>query len=323
MAYLRLQDYYNLTIQQSQLAQITQNNDSVRISCELVAQAEMISYLVQRYDIEDEFTDIATYSYGQTYLANQLVQLDGSDYVATNTYALHSICVNSGLVYICTTAITTPEAFNASHWMLLGSQYDLWSVASPFPRYSYKTNYAKGDVAFYKNNLYICQSPNINIMPTDLNVGEYYWGVKIPYSFSGVEPYNVPTDFGSYASGTTYTNGQIVNYNGSIYVSKSTNIGVNPDSDCSKWQVVIWQNKDNRSIQLVSFLLDIVLYKIHMRIAPNNIPQLRKDNYNYAIQWLMEAGGQNNAVTADIPLLQPKQGGRIRWGSNVKNYNNY
>ena len=60
-----------------------------------------------------------------------------------------------------------------------------------------------------------------------------------------------------------------------------------------------------------------------MRIAPNNIPQLRENNYNYAIDWLKQAGGQDNAITADIPLLQPKQGGRIRWGSNTRNINIY
>ena len=323
MAYLRLQDYYNLTIQAPQLAQITQNNDAVRISCELVARAEMISYLVQRYDIDDEFTDIGTYSYGQTYKANQLVQLDGQTYVATNTYGLHSITLHNGSIYICTTAINTPEAFNSAHWMVLGNQYDLWNVASPFLRYSYKTNYQKGDVVFYKNNLYKCLVTNTNIMPTDLNVGAYYWGVAVPYSFSGVEPYNVASDFSNYSGSTNYTVGTKVNYNGVVYNCVKANHGILPTYDCETWQPITWSNSDNRSIQLVAFLVDIVLYKIHMRIAPNNIPQLRKDNYNYAIQWLMEAGGQNNAITADIPLLQPKQGGRIRWGSNVKNFNNY
>ena len=47
MAYIRLNDYYQLRIQKSQLDQITQKNDVVRVSSELESLAEMVPFLTQ------------------------------------------------------------------------------------------------------------------------------------------------------------------------------------------------------------------------------------------------------------------------------------
>lgn len=38
------------------------------------------------------------------------------EYDSTKTYALNDICTKSGTLYKCTTAIATPEAWNAEHW---------------------------------------------------------------------------------------------------------------------------------------------------------------------------------------------------------------
>lgn len=38
------------------------------------------------------------------------------EYDSTRTYALNDKCVHSGTLYKCTTAIATPEAWNAEHW---------------------------------------------------------------------------------------------------------------------------------------------------------------------------------------------------------------
>lgn len=38
------------------------------------------------------------------------------EYDSTRKYALNDKCVHSGTIYKCTTAITTPEEWNSSHW---------------------------------------------------------------------------------------------------------------------------------------------------------------------------------------------------------------
>jgi len=57
--------------------------------------------------------------------ANSSIVLDGSgititiaEYSSTSTYAIGDYCIYSGYVYICSTTISTPEAFNLLHWTL-------------------------------------------------------------------------------------------------------------------------------------------------------------------------------------------------------------
>lgn len=76
-----------------------------------------------------------------------------------------------------------------------------------------------------------------------------------------------------------------------------------------------------RATELVNYGVDIALYHIHTRIAPNNIPELRVNNYNTAITWLkMVATGQLNVAIAKI---DPSQGERIRFGGVKKQPNQY
>ncbi len=58
-----------------------------------------------------------------------------------------------------------------------------------------------------------------------------------------------------------------------------------------------------------------------MKIAPKNIQQTRKDQYEMAVDWLEQAAA--GLVTADLPLIVPEQGSSIRWGSILKTDNLY
>lgn len=83
-----------------------------------------------------------------------------------------------------------------------------------------------------------------------------------------------------------------------------------------------WIKGDNRNPQLVNYLIDIVLYHVHSRIAPMNIPELRIKRYDDVISWLKDAA-QGKYITADLPAIQPRAGGRIRYGGDVKRINSY
>ena len=317
MGYLRLHDYFNLRIQESLLNTILQNNDFVRRSCELEGTAEMISYLVQRYDVNQEFKDLNVFSVGGQRLAGYTFELNADDYSATSTYSIGTLVCESNSIYVNKIAILVGEAFTLSKWTYVGEKNELISVGFPFNKYSYSSNYSAGEVVYYNGKIYKCLSDCINILPTTESV---YWSVGITYAFSDFEIYSVATTWNNL---TNYNAGDKCIINGVNYYAVVDNVNEIPTDNITKWLPIYWLRKDLRSIQLVAFLIDIVLYKIHMRIAPNNIPKLRIDSYQYAIDWLKEAGGQNNAITADIPLLQPRQGARIRWGSNQKNINTY
>lgn len=292
MAYIRLFDY-SRAIQDVQLQQIISSNDSIREVAEAEAEAEVISYLTAKYDVDSEFTNTTVFNTTTTYYANDLVELNFPAFDATKSggYINGDLFVNAGLAYIVNTAFT--GAFNASKCELLGRQYDLVYVKVPEMEFNYRSYYVKGDKVFYKNKVYtaLLPSPLIdhqsalqysttkhlpypNVWPDDPANGTLYWGVGKPYKVIAT----LPTDS-------------------------------------------VWQKGDNRSVQLVNKIVDIILYNLHSRISPKNIPQLRMDRYASAIAWLDMA--KTGEITADIPVRQPRAGGRIRWASQPRNDNNY
>lgn len=294
MAYLILNDYYS-QIQIQNLNQVIGNDQSKLTAAAQKAQEQCVSYLVQKYNVDSEFTDTTIWDPAKAYKANDRVYLDGPAYDQAITYALGEIILQANNIYICTTAIVAPEAFNAAHWTLLGLQNTLFFVQYPKPVFNYQSFYSVGDQIFWNEKTYTCliktivpshdaqlqygtiqNQPLQNVFPDDPQNGLIYWGVGAPYSV---------------AAGTLPTN------------------------------IAFWTQDDNRSQQLLEVLIDITLYKIHSRIAPRNIPDLRVKNYDEAIQWLKDA--RKGEVTANLPVIQPSQGRRIRYGGKVKEVNSY
>jgi hypothetical protein len=294
MAYLILNDYY-AQIQIINLNQVIGGDNTKLTSAASKAQEQCESYLIQKYDLSNEFTDTNVWSFSRSYNANDRIYLDAAAYDPSLTYALNNLTLQGGNVYLCSVAIVAPEAFNAGHWTLLGAQNTIFFAEYPKPVFDYQSCYSVGDQVFWKNKVYTCliktiipghdaqlqrgtiqNQPFINVFPDDVSSGLLYWGVGATYSV---------------AAGTLPTNG---NY---------------------------WTNGDNRSQQLLEVLIDLTLYKIHSRISPRNIPDLRVKNYDEAISWLKAARAGD--VTAKLPTIQPVQGRRIRYGGNVKNVNSY
>lgn len=292
MAYLRLQDYYQ-QIQSLQLDQITGGDNSIRLSAEYKALEELTSYLTQKYDMAQELTDTLVWSNSAIYKAKNRVHIDAAAFVAANTYILGALTLYQGAVYICTTAITVAAAWDASKWTLLGTQYSLFFVTLPNPEFNYLTFYNSGDVVFWKDKVYTAVKDSYVYDHDDkLQTNS---PLTVINSFPD-DPINGPVQWGT---GVAY----------------SVAAGTLP-TDTAKWTA-----GDNRSQKILECLIDIAIYKMHSRVAPNNTPQLRIDNYDAAITWLKACA--RGTVTANVPVIQPKQGRRIRYGGNTKNINSY
>lgn len=294
MAYIRLVDYYK-TIQSSQIDQLTGGVNTVRLAAELVAQEEITSHLTQKYDIASEFSDTLTWDPLVAYVAKKRVQLTASAYSATSIYALKSLVLQGGNIYICITAILMPEPFTANKWTLLGAQYDLFYVTLPKPEFNFETVYSVGDQVFWKNKTYTCLIGSV--IYTHGQALQFYDTANIPAS--NVAPDNASSGLKYWGVGVAYT----------------LAAGVLP-TDSTKWTA-----GDNRSQKIVECMVDIAVYKMSPRSAPTNVPGVRQIRNDDAILWLKACA--KGTVTANIPLIQPKQGSRIRHGSNIKNQNSY
>jgi hypothetical protein len=294
MAYLYNKDYA-VSIQDVNIAQIINADESIRLKAQLAGEAEAQSYLKQKYNVAREFQDLGVFVYSNTYYAYNRAYLDAPIYDTTQGYTLNVLRVFSGNVYRCTTAITAPAgAFDPTKWAIVGAQYAIVWVKPQYPEFNYEAYYNIGDQVYYNNKTYTCrvQTPLLshdtalqyreiknlpaqNVAPDDPISGVEYWGSGTPFSVSSVWP------------------------NASSF----------------------WVFSDPRDAQMVLYLCDLVLYHLHARIAPRNIPELRVKRYDDAIEWLKMCAEGN--VTPNLPLISPKQGNRIRYGGGIRQINSY
>ena len=293
MGYLYSQDYLK-QIQSSQLTQL-KTGDNVLTSAELAAEAEVKSYLVQRYLIDNEFAALTQWSYYATYKAHNRVYLDATAYSATSTYTLNTLATYQSNVYRCTTAITVAEAWNANHWTLVGAQYAIYYAQYPNNVFDLYATYAKDDIVWYKDKRYKCKIPT-----------------KIIGQFTAMQ-------YG------TYNNIPVPNYypddatSGAIYWEDLGAYTI--AANTAPTNTTYWTLGDNRNQQILMYTIDMVLYHLHCRIAPQNIPELRQNRYDDAKAFLNAAA--KGTITLDMPIIQPKQGNPIRWGGDVKQINTY
>jgi hypothetical protein len=292
MSYLITSDYKK-QIQSDNLSQITGNDTSILNSAELTAIEETQSYLVQKYDLSNEFQSLLAFDSAVVYKGNTRVYLDSDTYNQSANYVVGNAVINANNYYIC--KADTTGTFDVNAWTLINPQYTIYYAQYPYQVFDFNTQYSVGDKVFWKDKIYTCliatqplgqdtalqyrtyqNIPDLNISPDNINNGSFYWKFESDYS--------VPAN--TAITATTY-----------------------------------WTQGDNRSQQLLTFLIDITLYHLHSRISPRNIPELRVKRYDDAIRWLKAVG--KGDVTANLPLLKPAQGSRIRYGGNVKNINSY
>lgn len=294
MSYLILSDYKK-QIQTLNLQQITGGDNSIVTAWQNWAQEKAISYLKQKYDVASEFTDTKVWDITKIYNASDRVYLDAPAYSATSTYGLTVLTLQAGNIYQCSVAITVGEAFNIAHWTLLGPQYGMFFGTLPEPLFNSNQFYNPGDQVFWKNKTYTAAKPSIQPDPI-----QYPTDANIP-------PINYFPD-------------QLINGQpnqqwgaGSVY---------NIPAATALSDITFWASADNRSSNMVSTCIDLVLFRIHQRISPQNIPEWVHNNYVLAIDWLKDCAVGKD-ITAPLPKLQPNQGNRIRMGGQPKLNNHY
>ena len=82
-----------------------------------------------------------------------------------------------------------------------------------------------------------------------------------------------------------------------------------------------WIKGDNRDVLIVKCMLNIVIYDLGRLIAPHNRPGTLADDYRQSLQELK--GMAEGNITPSLPMLQPNQGMKIRFGGQVKAQNSY
>jgi hypothetical protein len=275
---LRDLDYLRV-IQADNLAQVIEDNEQIKLDVEQAAQAEMISYLSQRYVINQIFTNTSEFSISATYKGKNLVEYHEPLFNLATVYnpstrVSFAISATETNIYECsstTTAGQTPLTHPAK-WTLITEDYSLYYAVLPELEYSSTNTYAIGDQVWYNDTVYTCAISCLNVLPTTTA----FWTVGSAYSFTGQLPTNT----------TYWTKG-----------------------DNRNQQVVLY---------LLDITLYHLHSRINPRNIPD-IRKERYDGNSPnqtggAIAWLKRCGSGD--ITADLPNIDPQQGMSIRWGNS-------
>ena len=294
-SYLIPSDYQPL-IQAANLQQIISNDPAILNKAQLAAEAQAVSYLRQKYDVTQELKATCPWRVTKSYLADDTVYLDAPAYDFTNgVYAVGALVLQNGNVYINITAVIIPEVFKIAKWTLLGSQYQIFYVTLPQPLFNYLTIYLVTNPIFWRDYTYLCLQATAVL------------DAQLQYQQGQISNSNVKNVFPDDA------------VNGSAFWGSKTAFSVAAGTlptDTTKWTA-----GDNRDQELVMYFVDLTLFHAHTRIAPHNIPKIRVERYRDAIDWLRMCA--EGSVTPELPILQPKQGGRIRFGGQPKAQNQW
>lgn len=296
--FLNNNDYLGI-ITETALSQLIRDEEFRFTQAEQAAEASMIDYLSENYEIENELAkgkNIFNYDRKITYPVGACFYMDDTIYEVIQAI--------NGYKSPCT----------APYWHELEEMLDEEAIAE-IETYSQLKNYHIGDRVNFLGHIYECNIQHgydfDNIRIPDINAWEkvevYDWEA-IPYNEWEVVKYD-----GKFFTLMTIENydalvnpmesdcwGQIGNYDNSLntyelsgheYVVYGSEVYypiVNPNADTPTLSVNIRQH-DPRNYNLKKHMIQLALYELHKLISPNNISSARIDDYDHTMQWLKDA----------------------------------
>ncbi len=297
--FLNNNDYLGIITEEA-LKQLIRNNEERLSQAEEAAEASIVEYLTDNYEVEKELA-----------IGKMLVE-----YTPSITYPVGAHFYYNGKIYEALRSITGIKApTDIVYWKEL-TDYDKAKIEKAIP-YLQLRNWQPGDIVTYANTYYECLEPNgydfndiripgVNGWEEVESVSEWVanydgyeaWDV-VSYENNFytllttenldliVNPYNSDNwgMIGEYDSDYEYEfkPTEYVVYNGKVYypVMKTT-------ADTLKESYNIHLH-DPRNANIKKHLVRLALYELHKLISPNNISSARITDYETSITWLRDA----------------------------------
>lgn len=299
------------------------------LDSEQVAQAEMISYLAQRYITGQVFTDTRTWSLTPLYKAKNLVQYTEAEWSDLTTYSGYAAWVST----------TTYAATNTVNYR--GYRYTSLVNGNTGNAPTDATKWAKGnktDRVNYKGYIYEANATTTGFVPTNTT----YW----TYITEDNSMYFVTLPNDEWDKATTYAAGDVVWFLDKNYTCLKANYNLNPSdaTNVAFWgsgtayalaaailpdDTTYWTKGDNRNPLIVRYLLDISAYHFMRAVPARGIPEHIKEAYNGndpmdrggAIGWLKRVA--SGEINADLPEIIVTQGLAISYGNSRTKQDNF
>jgi len=326
--YLLKRDFYGV-ISQSDIDEITDSADDELYKAVDSAVEEVAGYIRHRYDYDQVFQPIQMFS-----LTKEKAIDDEDAWDVTEAYDAGDLMYYTDYkVYVCITDTIAGESpdTDPAKWgvvAFIAGNRIFWEEDA----YSETdTTYDEGTYISYGGKIYV---GNTNWYDDyDAIAGTYTIGDKVRYSGNNYECTQnivVPkawdsADWSLLVSGTfdatLWT--EVANNESYWYVDDTMQSGVLPT------EYVNATEGDDRNSKLKEVTIDIALYRLHARITPRDIPDVRRTLYDgygnlkngeSAISWLEKV--QRGTITPDLPKIigadgdPPQNTERVSWGTS-------
>ena len=309
--FLNDNDYLSI-ITETALSQLVRGDSSRYEQAEQAAEASILDYLSENYEIENELNRgkyICQYDRRISYPIGSHFYFDGK------------ICE----VIQAINGYKTPS--DVDYWKEFEGMIEADSIA----RYSQMLDYHTGDLVNWQGIVYECLYDNgfdfndirIPTVKAWEEIETSQWDA-VPYLLWEVVEYNgkfftlISTDnydefvnpmesdcwgmIGDYDKElNTYelSAHEYVVYNDKVYYPV-----VNPNADTPELEKNICY-RDPRNYNLKRHMVQLALYELHKLISPNNISTVRVDDYTHSMQWLKDAARLK--LNPQIPRKLDKQ----------------
>lgn len=297
--FLNNKDYLGIITEEA-LQQLIRNNEERIEQAEEAAEASIVEYLTDNYEVEKELAK-----------GKNLVE-----YTTMITYPVGAHFYKDGKIYEALRSIAGAKApSDKEYWVELAS-YDVSKIEKAEP-YLQLRNWQPGDVVSYANSYFECVEPNgydfndiripgVTAWEMVDNVSEWIannenyqqWDV-VSYdsdfytllTTEGIDLTVNPFEsnnwgmIGEYEATYPYelSDTEYVTYNGHVYIPT-----IKPVADELKESYNIHQH-DPRNPNIKKHLVRLALYELHKLISPNNISSARITDYETSIAWLKDA----------------------------------
>ena len=182
---LRNNDYLR-QIQSDNLSQVIEADNTILLDVEQSAQAEIISYLAQRYQTSKVFTDTTVFDINATYYGKNLIEYTEPEYVVNTTYSIDDRVSYKGKIYINILGCTGVVPTFATNWTYVTEDKSLYYAKTNEVEWNVATTYAIGDVVWYNDVVYTALQESTGMLPTETGT----WSAGATYSFDGFYPEN-------------------------------------------------------------------------------------------------------------------------------------
>jgi hypothetical protein len=241
-----------------------------------MAVSDCLNFISSRYRTTEIFAGIKEYSDASVFVWNDLIYLDAGDFIPSTVYVNGEIVLYLGKVYRknATTGGYVAGTLPTNATYFVELGLKGFYYITPPATYDSAVVYTDGQYVTYKFDIYKRNDAQNTLKNETPSSDSDYWE-KIALSEYATEYDST----GNYPNNTTY-----------------------------------WTYGDNRNQTIVRITVDIALFHLHSVINPRNIPALRKDRYDSAVEFLtMCMEGKLNPV---LPEYDAQSGYKLRFGSN-------